>query len=240
MSGAAHEVSGSKRQQKINHFVPRPLCYSYGNKMTPTHYAAYFVRGSYAAPMRLHAAQHMALAYFITFTTYGTWLPGMAKGSVDREHNAFGTPWVPADEERERLAREAMVQEPYVMRQSERDMVCQAIVGLATDRHWQLLAMHVRSNHVHVVIAADRDPERIMSDMKARASRDLVRAGFGTADRRRWTRHGSTRHLFREADICNKVRYTLNEQGERMAWYVHPEWNHCLEEPRTGQEPRTQ
>ena len=33
----------------------------------------------------------MALAYFITFTTYGTWLPGSVKGkgSVDREHNQF-------------------------------------------------------------------------------------------------------------------------------------------------------
>jgi hypothetical protein len=36
----------------------------------------------------------MALAYFLTFTTYGTWLPGSAKGkgSVDHEHNVHGMP----------------------------------------------------------------------------------------------------------------------------------------------------
>ena len=36
----------------------------------------------------------MALAYFITFSTYGTWLHGTTKGkgSVDREHNQHGCP----------------------------------------------------------------------------------------------------------------------------------------------------
>ena len=78
--------------------------------------------------------------------------------------------------------------------------------------------MHVRSNHVHVVIGADRDPARVMSDLKARASRNLTRAGFGNVQLKRWTRHGSTQHLFREKDVDAKIRYTLDEQGERMAW----------------------
>src|SRR6266478_1713782 len=37
------------------------------------------------------------VAYFITFTTYGTWLHGRAPGSVDREHNQPGTAFLPAD-----------------------------------------------------------------------------------------------------------------------------------------------
>jgi REP element-mobilizing transposase RayT len=163
----------------------------------------------------------MPLAYFITFTTYGTWLPGSAKGkgSVDAEHNVYGTPFVAPDAQREEEARAAMVQPPYVMGAAERDIVCKGIVDLARDRSWLLLAVHVRTNHVHVVVSAERDPGRIMSDMKARASRDLTLAGFGNADRRRWTRHGSTQHLFREEDVEAKIRYTLDEQGERMAHY---------------------
>jgi REP element-mobilizing transposase RayT len=108
------------------------------------------------------------------------------------------------------------------------------MVELARDRGWRLWAAHVRTNHVHVVVSADRDPGRIMSDLKARASRDLTRAGFDDANRRRWTRHGSTRHLFREEDVEEKIRYTLDEQGERMAWYEEPRTT----EPRT-KEPRT-
>ena len=43
----------------------------------------------------------MALAYFLTWTTYGTWLHGSAKGSVEKQHNVFGTPLVMEAEERE-------------------------------------------------------------------------------------------------------------------------------------------
>ena len=38
------------------------------------------------------ASGSVPLAYLITFRTYGTWLHGDARGSVDREHNVFGTP----------------------------------------------------------------------------------------------------------------------------------------------------
>ena len=76
----------------------------------------------------------MALAYFITFSTYGTWLHGSAKGqgSVDSEHNIYGTPFVEPDAQREAAAREVMVQAPYVMSAAERDIVCKAIVALRT------------------------------------------------------------------------------------------------------------
>jgi hypothetical protein len=40
------------------------------------------------------------LAYFITFTCHGTWLHGDERGSVDRGHNAPGTPFLPPDEPR--------------------------------------------------------------------------------------------------------------------------------------------
>lgn len=166
----------------------------------------------------------MALAYFITFTTYGTWLPGSSKGkgSVDREHNQFGTPFVDPDEQRERRAREAMIQPAYVMSAPEREIVCKAFVELAKERGWQLWAVHVRSNHVHLVLSAEGDPDRMMSDLKGRASKNLTLAGFDNAERKRWTRHGSTKHLFHDEHVEAKIRYTLDEQGERMAWYAEP------------------
>jgi REP element-mobilizing transposase RayT len=169
----------------------------------------------------------MAPAYFITFSTYGTWLHGTGKGagSVDGTHNLYGTPYLARDAGREQAAREAMIQPSYVMSAPERDIVCRAIVTLSAQRGWLLLAAQVRSNHVHVVISADRDPARLMSDLKARASSDLTKAGFDSSERRRWTRHGSTRYLFRQEEVEAKIRYTLDEQGERMAWYAR--------EPRT-------
>jgi REP element-mobilizing transposase RayT len=161
----------------------------------------------------------MALAYFITFSTYGTWLHGSAKGmgSVDVEHNAYGSPYVAPDAERECHERETMAQAVYVMDAPRRAVVCDAIVRMAQEKGWRLWAVHVRSNHVHTVVTADREPGRLMSDLKARASREL--AGLDERDRRRWTRHGSTKHLFEWAQVEEKIDYTLYAQGPPMALY---------------------
>lgn len=163
----------------------------------------------------------MALAYFITFTTYGSWLHGSEKGSVDDRHHVYGTPFVEPDLSRERVVRETLIQQPYVMDAAEREIVCRAIVELSSEEKWRLLAVHVRRNHVHVVVTADREPGRLMSDLKARASRELTSAGFDSAERKRWTRHGSTRHLFHESEVEAAIRYTLDEQGESMATYSY-------------------
>src|SRR4051794_5003485 len=102
----------------------------------------------------------MALAYFITFSTYGTWLHGTDKGlgSVDRQHNVHGTPFVEPDARRERDAAERMTEPPYILGESARRIVRDAIVDICTEKGWTLRALHVRSNHVHVVVSADREP----------------------------------------------------------------------------------
>ena len=163
----------------------------------------------------------MALAYFITFSTYGTWLHGTSKGkgSVDREHNQHGMAFVEPDASREQRSRHAMKQPAYTMQAQERDIVRDAIVALCRAKAWRLLAAHVRSNHVHIVVAVDREANRVMSDIKAAASRGLTRAGFDDARRKRWTRHGSTLHLFDAATVADKIDYTLNRQGAPMSFY---------------------
>src|SRR5579863_1762205 len=135
------------------------------------------------------------LAYLITFTTYGTWLHGRAPGSVDRQHNIPGTPYLPSNANLERAMRTQMRQQPYVLDELRRPIVLRTIIEVAAHRHWRLWAVHVRSNHVHVVITAQCRPEKVMIDLKAWCSRRL-REEFGEpADRDRWTQHGSTRYL---------------------------------------------
>ncbi len=171
----------------------------------------------------------MDLAYFITFSTYGTWLHGTAKGSgsVDRRHNVYGTALIPPDEGREEDEARRMTEPPYVLGEIARTIVRDAIVAYCEEENWTLLALHVRTNHVHVVLSSKREPGRLMSDLKARASRELNRTGMDASDKR-WTRHGSTRHLFDDASVAAAVAYTLDEQGSPMAVY----------DPRT-KEPRT-
>jgi hypothetical protein len=48
-----------------------------------------------ATPTHRGFNDHTPLAYFIMFRSYGTWLHGDSRGSVDRLHNTYGTPRLP-------------------------------------------------------------------------------------------------------------------------------------------------
>lgn len=159
------------------------------------------------------------LAYFITFTTYGTWLHGRAEGSVDRGHNVPGTPFLPSNTNQESDRRKRMRQPEYVLDEVRRQVVLRTILEVARHRGWTPWAVHVRSNHAHVVVSAAARPEKVMSDFKAWASRRL-REEFGEdADRDRWTQHGSTRYLWTETALAEKVAYVVEGQGNPMAVY---------------------
>ncbi|HLW67908.1 MAG TPA: transposase [Gemmataceae bacterium] len=159
------------------------------------------------------------LAYFLTFTTYGTWLHGRPEGSVDRQHNLPGEPLLPANAKMERARRMAMRQEPYFLDEARRAVVLRTICEVAAHRRWRLWAAHVRTNHVHVVVTAREEPEKVMADFKAWASRRLREDFVEAADRDRWTQHGSTIYLNSWAALESKVTYVIDEQGEMMAHY---------------------
>jgi REP element-mobilizing transposase RayT len=156
------------------------------------------------------------LAYFITFSCYGTWLHGDARGSVDREHNGPHVPALPPDAVREREAQGRLKDAPYELGQRHRVLVLQVIQEVCAHRGWSLLAAHIRPLHVHVVVSGQAAPERMMNDFKAYATRKLRESGVDVVDRPRWTRHGSTRYLWTEERVRAAVHYTLYEQGEPL------------------------
>jgi REP element-mobilizing transposase RayT len=115
--------------------------------------------------------------------------------------------------------RRSMDQRPYTLDQPRRDVVLTSIVERCLQRGWSLIAAHVRSNHVHVIVDAEAAPERVMNDLKSYASRILNQAGFDTPDRKRWARHGSTRWLRERKNIDAAVKYVIEKQGDPMAIY---------------------
>jgi REP element-mobilizing transposase RayT len=157
------------------------------------------------------------LAYFITFSTYGTWLHGRSPGSVDRQHNQPGTPWLPPSPNREAVRHAQMRQAEYLLDEQRRAVVLRTILEVARHRGWKVWALHVRSSHVHGVVSAAAKPEKVMADFKAWASRRLREQLGEEADRDRWTQHGSTRYLWDEPAVAEKIAYTLDGQGEPMA-----------------------
>ncbi len=163
------------------------------------------------------------LAYFITFSCYGTHLHGHESESVDRSQNKHGAPYLPPDEKKYQRQKENMNQDQYIIDNGRARIVLDSLKETSSHRKWNLLAAHVRSTHVHVVIHSLTTPEKIMNDFKSYASRALNNAGFENSDRKRWTRHGSTRYLWKNNDIENAIRYVLHEQGDPMAVYENKE-----------------
>ena len=81
---------------------------------------------------------------------------------------------------------------------------------LCTRRNWFLHEINIRTNHVHIVLTAkDIQPERVMSDLKAKATRVLRQAKLLEDERKPWTEHGSTVYLFTQeafGGACHYVR----------------------------------
>jgi REP element-mobilizing transposase RayT len=160
------------------------------------------------------------LRYFITFACYGARLHSDEMGSVDRNHNLVGSRLLEPDPKRVMSERRRMLQDPYVLGQESRAVVLAALRRHCTHRGWDLLAVHVRSNHVHAILEAEIRPERIMNEFKVYASCELNRLGDDGLGRKRWARHGSTRWLWQDQDVREAIRYVVEEQGEPMALFL--------------------
>jgi REP element-mobilizing transposase RayT len=148
---------------------------------------------------------------------------GDESGSVDRNHNVPGHRLVDPDMRRASRERDLMDQAPYLLDKVGRTVVLDAIREVCLRRAWSLLAAHVRTNHVHIVVEADAKPEKAMRDFKSYASRRLDKSGADGPDRKRWVRHGSTRWLWNREDVAAAIRYGVEEQGEAMAVWVGEE-----------------
>ena len=154
-------------------------------------------------------------AYLITFRTYGTWLPGDERGSVDRRnYNRFGTPKIAESEEKQRRRSGSLKHKPVVLGPAERAAVENAIREVCKVRGYALIAINVRTNHVHIVVSNSGVPERMMDSFKAYATRAFRMAGLATADQSIWSRHCSTRYLWAEEQMEAAVDYVINGRGE--------------------------
>lgn len=161
-------------------------------------------------PTMVRSLEGPPLAYFITWTTYGTWLPGDQRGSVINN----STPGTQFDAHTPGLveaSKARMVSPAFVMDAKRRAIVDSAIREHASFRGWRVLALHVRTNHVHVVIGARAKPEDVMGKLKSRGSRVLREAGERVGSGV-WTVHGSTRYLDTPASVERAIAYVLYEQ----------------------------
>jgi len=146
------------------------------------------------------------LALFLTWTTYGSWLPGDARGWTDHR----GTIRDP-NPRLTRIAGASLKHASVVLGPTDRDHVEQGIREHCRFRGWHLLAASCRSTHVHVVVTAEnRRPDEVLRSLKAWCSRRL--AACLTCSTSRWSRGGSVRRLYKSRDVEAAVVYVAECQ----------------------------
>ncbi len=168
-------------------------------------------------------------AYFITCRTYGTWLHGDKRESVDRNHNVFLTPKIKQNVGLQNRMQNVCNEEAFMMNASQRQIVLQSIIDTCQCSQWHLYTAHVRVNHMHVVLKSEKEPEKIATTLKAYATRYLKKHHPQLNRERFWSRGASTGYIFQSDNIFRAMQYTIEEQGKEMALYCDPSYYETLE-----------
>jgi hypothetical protein len=150
------------------------------------------------------------LAYFLTWTCYGSWLPGDGRGWVEKPGE-----FRPPDPDLEAAARRTMTEPPVRLDMEQRGLVERTIADHCRIRGWHLHAVNCRTQHVHVVVtAAGQPPDVVMDQFKAWCTRRLKEhaRGVGPVRLKWWTQGGSKRCLNDDESLAEATRYVLDCQ----------------------------
>ncbi len=154
------------------------------------------------------------IAYFISFRTYGTWLHGDERGSIDRHNNAYGSPYIEPNESWLNYSKGLLKSPPFKLNAAARRTVDAAIRGVCTHRSWYLYALNVRTNHAHSVVHnSGQSSDSVLNTFKAYATRDLRAAGLWTYEHSPWADKGSRRRIWNERGLLAAIDYVMNGQG---------------------------
>jgi REP element-mobilizing transposase RayT len=167
--------------------------------------------------------------WLLTNTTYGSWLPGDARGSVTSvrdtrpgdeprtvrvEHDIPGEPFEDAIPGLQHSARDLMSGPPLFLDREKAGLVLAQFLETARFRRWKMRAVAVMYNHFHLVVGVPGDPHprKILADFKAYGTRMLNDAYGRPASETWWTDKGSKRRLPDERAVAAAVNYVLVKQ----------------------------
>jgi hypothetical protein len=96
---------------------------------------------------------------------------------VRREHDLPGTPYDKDFVGLHRYAQQQLKSEPIRISEEQAQVILDQFRETAAFRGWELLAVAIMSNHIHIVVGVngDPDPTKVLGDFKPYASRALSR-----------------------------------------------------------------
>lgn len=151
-----------------------------------------------------------SLAFFLTWTTYGTWLPGDDRGWSHKSRSGSQPPNSLFAE----VARSRMKEPEFFLSEGHRRLVEGTIREHCEIRGWHLHAVNARTNHVHVVVTASGyRPQIVRDQFKSWCTRRLkvavpTRSCF-------WTEGACCRLIETEKELEDAVLYVVEAQDDK-------------------------
>jgi REP element-mobilizing transposase RayT len=167
--------------------------------------------------------------WLLTWSTYGTWLPGDERGfvgqvkrddGVRKRRNRTGEEFDRSMNGLEK-ASAALLKGPAIwLSKVQAQVILDQLLQTANHRQWLILAAAVMSNHVHVVVRVpgDPNPEDLLRDFKSYASRSLNKSFARPKSDTWWTESGSKRKLPTPTAVVGGVRYVKNQENPLTLW----------------------
>ena len=154
------------------------------------------------------------VGFLLTWTTYGTWLPGDERGWIKRGQGVKLPDPVLRD-----AAAARMTEPACTLDAEQRRLVDETVADHCRIRGWHLHAMSCRSNHVHVVLSADVNPVDMRDQFKAWCTRKLKerqrRDGEQRIRQKWWTERGGQRYIADEDGLEATILYVVEAQDRK-------------------------
>jgi REP element-mobilizing transposase RayT len=154
------------------------------------------------------------VAYLISFRCYGTWLHGDERGSIDRFHNVYQSPYIEPNSGWKDYNASKLKSEPVRLSAAQRNVVEVAIREVCEYKQWFLHAISIRTNHGHTVVSiGEASSKTALNALKAYATRHLRSTGLWPHSYSPWADKGSRCRIWNEESLHRAIDYVVNGQG---------------------------
>ncbi len=151
------------------------------------------------------------LAYFITWTVYGTFLQGDERG-----WRKWGKGYQPTQPRLAEWRRDRLKHSIELLSDPERELVDKEVYRLSEYRGWKCWATMARTNHVHVVVTAnDRKGSVVRDQCKANATRVLRGHSTRFVGRPVWSELGDWQCINTEEELEIVIAYVMDAQDRK-------------------------
>lgn len=186
-------------------FIPSGKALAAGNMIDPVKKPA-----ASALPLTNGCKMNESVTYFITWTTYGTWLPGDGRGwrkwkTGEQQPQPMLEDW----------CRNRMSEKPVLLNEIQQKKVESICRQHAEIRGWDLHAISIRSNHVHLAVTANAEPKKVRDQFKANTTRVLRKDPAPISNKKIWTKGGDISIVDKEEGLEQVVLYITVAQ-DRM------------------------